>query len=69
MRTIIASLARLLTDAIEGASDEEVALRLIDAAFESGVPASVLAQHLSAKAAANAELAADLAQALKTRGR
>lgn len=70
MRTLIDTIIALLGEAIAGRkSEEEVAKDLIDAAFASSVPATILSQHLTAKAAENAELAADLAEWAKLRGR
>lgn len=69
MRGLIDAIISLIGEAIAGRkTEEELAKDLIDAAFASGVPAQVLSQHLTAKAAANAELAADLAEWVKTRG-
>lgn len=63
----IAVLLELLGEALAGRrTEEDLAKDLIDAAFASGVPSATLAKHLSAKAAADAEFAADLAQYLKT---
>ena len=51
------SLVELVLDIVRkiiaGRSDEEVAKALIDAAFESGVPATVLSRHLTQRAAAD----------------
>lgn len=66
MRLIVEALLALLRKAFEGETEEEIAKGLVDAAFESGVPAAVLLQHLTAKGRARAELAADIAQHLKT---
>lgn len=69
MITLIASVLNLVSEALKGQkSDEDVARGLIDAAFSSGVPASVLAKHLTDKAAQDVELAADLAQWAKVHG-
>ena len=70
MKALISAIIELVGDAVAGKkTEEEVAKTLIDTAFASGVPSSILAQHLTAKAAANAELAADLYQWAKTHGR
>lgn len=70
MSKLIETLVDLLGHALKGTkTEEEVARELIDAAFATGVPASLLAQHLTAKAAENAELAADLAEWAKLQGR
>ena len=67
MITILSAVLRLISDALAGRkSDEEVAKELISAAFESGVPASVLMGHLTALGRERAELAADIAQFIKT---
>jgi hypothetical protein len=67
---ILETLSRLLvlvSKALVGQkSDEDVARELIDAAFDSGVPAALLLEHLTEKGRQRAELAADLAQWAKT---
>jgi hypothetical protein len=69
MREIIVALINLIGEAIAGRKTEtQLAKDLIDQAFASGVPASVLAQHLTGIAARNVELAADLAQWAKFHG-
>lgn len=66
---LFTAVLNLIAEALSGRkSDEDVARGLIDAAFASGVPSSILAQHLTAKAAEDVELAADLAQWLKVHG-
>lgn len=63
MIEILIRLCRLIADALSGrASEGEVAKALIDAAFESGVPAGLLMEHLTARGKADAEFAADLAE-------
>lgn len=70
MITALIQLARLIADALDGRkTDAEVAKALITAAFESGVPAALLMDHLTELGRANAEHAADIAQWLKTQGK
>mgnify|MGYP006391600993 CR=1 FL=1 len=67
---LLSAVLRLVSEALAGRkSDEEVAKELLAAAFETGVPASVLMQHLTELGRQNAELAADIAQFAKTGGR
>ena len=66
MIKLVDALLSLIGDAVGGRkSEEDIARSLIDAAFESGVAPSLLAAHLTEKAAQDAEFAADLAQAMK----
>jgi hypothetical protein len=67
MKPVIIALIDILRDALTGESEEETVRRIVAAAFESGVPSFLLAEYLTKDAAANAELTADLAQALKRR--
>lgn len=70
MIELLAAVLGLVSEALKGRrSDEDVARGLIDAAFDSGVPASLLLEHLTAKGAERAEIAADVAQWIKTRGK
>ena len=70
MIALLAAIANLIAEALKGRkTDEQVALELLDHAFASGVPASILLRHLSEKGKRDAELAADIAQFLKTGGR
>lgn len=67
MIPILSALLRLIGDALEGRkSDEDVARELVAAAFASGVPAALLLDHLTALGRDRAELAADIAQWIKT---
>ncbi len=67
---LLAAVLEIVSGAMKGSkSDEQVAKELLAAAFETGVPASVLMDHLTELGKANAELAADLAQLAKTGGR
>lgn len=69
MMALLASILTLVGEALKGQrSEEEVAKALIDHAFESGVPSAVLSKHLTAKAAQDVELAADIAQWAKVHG-
>jgi hypothetical protein len=63
---LVEALFALLRRAFAGESEEEIAKGLVDAAFESGVPAAILLKHLTEKGRERAELAADIAQHLKT---
>jgi hypothetical protein len=66
MITAIAKLLAVLAETLAGRrSDEEAARAMLDAAFDSGVPHSLLAEHLTARARDRAELAADIAEAAK----
>jgi hypothetical protein len=63
---ILSVVLRLISEALAGRkSDEEIAKELITAAFDSGIPAAVLMQHLTELGRERAELAADIAQFLK----
>ncbi len=63
---VIAFVLKLVSEALDGKrSDEDVARGLIDAAFDSGIAPSILLDHLTDKARARGELAADLAQWIK----
>lgn len=67
---LLSAVLRLVSDALAGRkSDEEVAKELLAAAFETGVPASILMAHLTQLGRERAELSADIAQFLKTGGR
>lgn len=66
MIPLLVALIELTRDLVQGTrSEEDAAKALIDAAFATGVPASLLASYLTAKAAEDAERAADLAQWIK----
>lgn len=66
---LAARLIQLLADAFNGRKSEaDIAKQLITEAFEMGVPSAILAEHLTAQARKRAELAADIAQYIKTGG-
>ena len=66
---LLSAVLRLISEALAGRkSDEEVAKELLAAAFETGVPASVLMVHLTEIARQRQESAADIAQWIKTGG-
>lgn len=61
-------ILRIIGDALDGQkSDEEVAIALLESAFNSGVNPRELMKHLDKMGIERAELAADLAQWAKTR--
>jgi len=70
MIELLAAVLRLVAEALNGRkTDEEVAKELLAAAFETGIPASILMDHLTEVGRMNAETAADIAQWLKVQGR
>ncbi len=66
---LLSAVLRLISEALAGRkSDEDVARELLSAAFETGVPASILMLHLTEIARRRQESAGDIAQWLKTGG-
>ena len=70
MTGLLSAVLRLISEALAGRkTEEQVAKELLAAAFETGVPASILLEHLTQLGIERGELAADLAQWAKTGGR